>query len=90
MSKRLRASMRAANKGRNLRPRASLVPSLPQEGGGTTPSTPPEENFADLRDERDERDEQDADEGAERVTVSLLRRAEPGVGARPARAGDRA
>jgi len=36
MSKRLRASMRAANKGRNLRPRASQ----PHEQG-TTPSEPP-------------------------------------------------
>src|SRR3954451_20033886 len=31
MSKRLRASMRAANKGRNLRPRSSQLPAPPPE-----------------------------------------------------------
>src|SRR5262249_6101727 len=50
MSKRLRASMRAANKGRNLRPRASQVPEPPPgfedeplaeaEAGETTAESP--------------------------------------------------
>ncbi len=38
MSKRLRASVRAANKGRNLRPRSSLVPEQVLVGAAGTPS----------------------------------------------------
>src|SRR5689334_14767588 len=51
MSKRLRASMRAANKGRNLRPRSSQLPSPPtqvdeQEAANERESTEPEQIVA--------------------------------------------
>jgi hypothetical protein len=78
MSKRLRASMRAANRGRSLRPRASQVPpdpfaerdsALPAAEAAATTSEPPEAEAAQARSEPPEAPHDEGVEAAEAAPV---------------------